>query len=68
LIELDGERHAVRIVHTNTMPGVPVRQVNYIIEVADKRYFIACTTLEDDGEKHDKALEAFVNSMAKPDE
>jgi hypothetical protein len=68
LIELGGTRQAVRIVHTNTMPGVPVRQVNYIIYVAGKRYFIACTTPKDDGEKHDEAFEAFVTSMSKSEE
>jgi DcrB len=68
LVELEGHGQAVKIIHTNAMPGVPVRQVNYIIEIDGKRYFICCTVPKDDGGKHDKAFEAFVTSMKKPEE
>ncbi len=68
LVELEGKGRVVRIVHTNSMPGVPVRQVNYIIEIDSKRYFVACTVPQDDGEKHDEEFEAFVISMARPAE
>jgi DcrB len=66
LVELEGHGQAVRITHTNSMPGVPVRQVTYIIEIAGQRYFICCTVPKDDGEKHDKTFEAFVISMKQP--
>ncbi len=65
VIELKGLGQAVRIIHENTMPGVPVRQVNYIVEIAGKRYFIACTALKDDGAKYDGDFEAFVLSMKR---
>jgi hypothetical protein len=67
LIELDGKREAIRIVHTNTTPGVPVRQVNYVLDVGGKRYFIACTALKEDGDKYDEVFTAFVSSMAEPE-
>lgn len=66
LVELKGKRQAIRIIHTNTMPGVPVRQINYILGVGGKRYFVACTVLREDGDKYDQAFEAFVSSMAAP--
>lgn len=65
IVELPGKGQAVRLVHTNTMPGLPVRQLNYIIELDGKRYYIACTTPKGDGAKHDKQVEAFVISIEK---
>src|SRR5262245_241492 len=46
LVELQGKRQAIRIIHTNTTPGIPVRQINYVVEVGGKRYFVACTVLK----------------------
>jgi hypothetical protein len=66
LIELKNERRAVRIIHTNTNPGVPIRQINYILKVGDKHYFVACTVLKEDADRYDAAFENFVNSMTKP--
>ena len=63
LVEFKGNRQAIRIVHTNTTPGVPVRQINYVLEVGGKRYFVACTVLKEDGDKYDQAFEAFVSSI-----
>jgi hypothetical protein len=59
-------REVVRIAHTNTTPGVPVRQVNYIITVGERRYFVVCTTMKDDGEKYDKEFDRFVRTISKP--
>lgn len=53
----------VRIIHTNTTPGVPVRQVNYIVQAGGQRYFVACTAMKDDGNKHDAEFEAFVKNI-----
>jgi hypothetical protein len=58
----------VRIIHTNTTPGVAVRQVNYLVPVGDKRYFVAATVLEDDKDTYDKQFQEFVESMAPPDD
>lgn len=67
LIELPEKRQAIRIVHTNTAPGVPVRQINYILNVGGKRYFVACTVLKEDGDKYDQECDTFVSTMAKLD-
>jgi hypothetical protein len=67
LVELQGKRQAIRIIHANTTPGVPVRQINYVVEVGLRRYFVACTVLKEDGDQYDKVFEAFVSSMAEPD-
>jgi hypothetical protein len=67
IVELTGKRKAIRIIDTNTSPGKPIRQVNYILEIGGKRYFVTCTVLEKDGDKYDKTFAAFVNSMAKPE-
>lgn len=64
-MELDG-RKMVRIVHTNTHPGVAVRQMNYILDMAGRRYFVTCTTLEADESEYAVRFEAFVKSLAKP--
>jgi len=66
LVELQGKRQAIRIIHTNTTPGVPVRQINYVVEVGGRRYFIVCTVLKEDGDQYSKVFEAFVSSMAEP--
>ena len=65
LVELPGKGQAVKIVHTNSMPGIPVRQVNYVIELGGKRYYIAGTTLKGDGARYDSQIEAFVISIQK---
>lgn len=67
LVELRNKRKAIKIVHTNTMPGIPIRQINYILEVGAKRYFVACTVMKSDGDKYDQAFEAFVTSIAEPE-
>ena len=66
LVELQGKRQAIRIIHTNTTPGVPVRQINYVVEVGGRRYFVACTVFTEDRDQYDKVFEAFVSSMAEP--
>ena len=66
LVELPGKRQAIRIIHTNTTPGVPVRQVNYVVELGGRRYFVASTVLKEDGDQYDKVFEAFVSSMVEP--
>ena len=63
LIDLGGGRMAVRIVQTNTIPGHTVRQVDTILEVAGRRYFVACTARESEGEAHDKEFDQFIKSM-----
>lgn len=67
LVELKDKRQAVLIIHTNTAPGVPIRQINYVLEVGARRYFVACTVLKEDGDKYDELFEAFVNSLVEPD-
>jgi hypothetical protein len=67
LVELQGQRPAIRIIHTNTTPGVPVRQINFVVEVGTRRYFVACTVLKEDGDQYDKVFEAFVSSIVEPD-
>ena len=66
LVELQGKRQTIRIIHTNTTPGVPVRQINYVVEVGGRRYLVACTVLMEDGDHYDKVFEAFVSSMVEP--
>ncbi|MBN1857748.1 hypothetical protein JW848_00920 [Candidatus Bipolaricaulota bacterium] len=66
LIEVNG-RPVLRIIHTNSTPGVPVRQVNYIREVGGKRYFIACTVMQGDGDAYDGRFETFVQSITAAD-
>lgn len=63
LVELADKRQVLRIIHANTAPGVPVRQVNYIVEVGARRFFLALTVLKKDGDKFDKPFEDFVISM-----
>jgi hypothetical protein len=67
LVEFKDKRQAIRIIHTNTTPGVPVRQINYVLEAGGKRYFVACTVLKEDGDKYDQAFEDFASSIAEPD-
>lgn len=62
------DREAIRIIHTNSAPGIPVRQVNYIVEIGAKRYFVAATTLAEDDDKYDAAVEEFAKSIAAPAE
>jgi hypothetical protein len=66
LVELQDKRQAIRIIHTNTTPGVPVRQINYVVEVGGRRYMVVCTVLKEDGDQYSKMFEVFVNSMAEP--
>jgi hypothetical protein len=66
IVELKDKRRAMRLVNINTTPGVAVRQVNYVVEVGKKRYFVACTVLKEDADTYDAAFEEFVNSMAEP--
>ncbi len=63
IVQLKNVGKAIRIVHTNTHPGIPVRQINYIIELRDRRYFIACALPEADGDKFDAAVAAFVDTL-----
>ena len=65
ITQLNGQT-VVKMVHTNSMPGVPVRQLNYIVELGGKRYFIACTVMQTDGTKYDQACEEFVKSIGPP--
>jgi hypothetical protein len=58
----------VRIIHVNKVAGVAVRQVNYILSVGGKRYFVVATVLKDDDDKYDKRFEAFVESLSPPDD
>jgi hypothetical protein len=66
LFELPDKRQVLRIIHTNTAPGIPVRQVNYIVEVGARRFFLAFTVLKKDGDKFDKDFADFVSSLAEP--
>jgi hypothetical protein len=59
----DGEQ-ALRLIDTNTAPGVPVRQVNYIVTIGVHRYFVTCTAMKSDEDKYDRAFEDFVKSMS----
>ncbi len=56
-------KELIKIVHTNTAPGIEVRQVNYIVQLGPRRYFIACTVMPFDKNKYDDAFDAFVDSM-----
>jgi hypothetical protein len=58
-----GAREVVKIVHLNSAPGVPVRQVNYIVELGSPRYFFACTVMRDDGDKFDGQFDKFIASV-----
>ncbi len=63
IIRLANDRKAARIVHTNSQPGVPVRQVNYIVDLGGKYYFIAFTCMESDGAVFDQVVESFVTTI-----
>jgi hypothetical protein len=65
VVELPAQREVLRIVQTNTAPGVPIRQINYVVAVGDKRYFLACTVLQEDGDKFDQEFDAFVRTLAQ---
>jgi hypothetical protein len=65
MLLLKGKGQALRLIHTNTAPGVPVRQVNYVVDLGGKRYFVALTVAKDDGDQYDEALRAFVTSMTQ---
>jgi hypothetical protein len=67
LIELSEKRQAIRIVHVNTTLSVPLRQLNYILEVGGRRYVVVCTAVKEDDAKYDKIFETFVNSIAASD-
>lgn len=67
LVKLPSGEPAVRLVHTNTNPGIPVRQVNYLVDVGAKRYFVVGTVPIGDGDKFDAQFEAFVTSMQAVD-
>lgn len=54
----------ILIVHENTSPGIPVRQLNYIITLQDgKRLTVVCTVRKEYTDKYDKLLNEFVNSI-----
>lgn len=63
IVALKSDSKVAKIVHTNSQPGLPIRQINYIIDLDGKYYFIAYTCLAADGEKFDEMVEAFVTSM-----
>jgi hypothetical protein len=58
-----GGRDVAKIVHHNTAPGVPVRQLNYIVELGPGRYFFACTVMQDDGERFDAPFDELIASL-----
>ncbi len=66
IVQLRDKRPAMRLINTNTMPGIAVRQVDYVVEAGKNRYFVSCTVLEEDGEKYDAVFEEFVTSIARP--
>lgn len=68
VVTLPNQAKAVKIIHTNRNPGVEVRQVNYIIELGQKRYFVICTALETDGSQFDEVFESVVDSIRAVDE
>jgi len=67
IVELKDKRRAMRLVNTNAAPGIAVRQVDYVVEVGKRRYFVACTVLKEDADAYDAVFESFVNSIAEPD-
>lgn len=66
MITLKNGAPAARLIHTSIIGGAPNRQINYILEVAGKRYFIVCAAPEEEGDRHDKTFEAFIESMTAP--
>ena len=39
----------------------------YILDVGGKRYFVACTVMQEDDSKYDKVFETLVSSMMPAD-
>jgi len=63
MVKLPNGKTVAKLAHTNTTPGVAVRQLNYIIELADKYYYIAFTCMESDGVVFDETVDSFVASI-----
>jgi hypothetical protein len=66
LVVAEDCKEMVKIIHTNMERGVAVRQVNYIIQIGNKRLFVAFTAGTADGNHHDEQFDHFVRSIAKP--
>ena len=63
IVTLANDRNVAKLVHTNSQPGVPVRQINYIIGINDRYFFVAYTGMEADGVVFDELVEKFVATI-----
>ena len=52
-----------KIVHVNSLPGRPVRQINYFIGDNRARLLITCTVLASDGGRYDDVFRFLIDSI-----
>lgn len=67
LVALGDHREVARIVHTNTNPGVPVRQRVYILDIGAKRFLVTGTLPAGDDDEHDQQIDELVSSIRSID-
>lgn len=56
--------NVLALVHENTLPGVPIRQMTYVLDTGKGvQFVVSCTVLKVDGDAFDKTFDDLINSF-----